>query len=119
MTTVLLQGAEFFAHHGYYPEEQLLGCTFVIDLAVSFTRDNTAAHDDLNGTINYERLFNICCEEMKTPRKLIETVAYAIVDRIKNDYPYITHVQLTLKKMFPPMKGNVKNSGIVVNYYKE
>lgn len=116
MITVLLQGAEFFAYHGYYPEEQLLGCRFVIDLSVSFTPPGNLANDELSGTVNYEQLYNICCREMKEPRKLIETVAQAIVDKIKTDYSFISELQLTLKKLHPPMQGNIAYTGVSINY---
>ena len=36
MITVALHGAEFFAKHGFYPEEQLLGCKFLVDIVVGF-----------------------------------------------------------------------------------
>jgi dihydroneopterin aldolase len=118
MINVLLQGAEFFAYHGYYPEEQLLGCKFVIDLSVGFIPPGNLADDKLSGTVNYEQLYNICCHEMKEPRKLIETVAQAIADKIKIDYPFISELQLTLKKLHPPMKGNIAYTGVSINYKK-
>ncbi|MEO6150649.1 MAG: dihydroneopterin aldolase [Mucilaginibacter sp.] len=118
MIIVLLQGAEFFAYHGYYPEEQLLGCRFIIDLAVTFDPQDTLADDKLSNTVNYEQLYNICSTEMKNPRKLIETVANAIVEKIKSDYPFVLNIELTLKKLNPPMKGNLENSGVIINYNK-
>ncbi|RYE12605.1 MAG: dihydroneopterin aldolase [Sphingobacteriales bacterium] len=117
MITVLLQGAEFFAYHGYYPEEQILGGRFVVDLAVSFNGQGNA-DDQLKNTVNYERLYHICCIEMKNTRKLIETVAQAISDQIKTDYPYTEHIELTVKKLHPPMKGIIAYSGVTVSYNK-
>ena len=117
MITVLLKGAEFFAYHGYYPEEQILGGRFVVDLAVSFNEHGNA-NDQLKNTINYERLHHICCNEMKNPHKLIETVAQAIADKIKNDYPFTERIELTVKKLNPPMKGSIAYSGVTVNYNK-
>ena len=35
---------------------------------------------------------------MKHPRKLIETLAQAIIDDIKNEYPYIEKATVTIKK---------------------
>ncbi|RYE15792.1 MAG: dihydroneopterin aldolase [Sphingobacteriales bacterium] len=118
MMIVLLQGAEFYAYHGYYPQEQLLGCRFIIDLAVTFDPQDTPVSDDLGNTVNYEQLHNICSIEMKNPRKLIETVGNAIVDKIKSSYPFVQNIELTLKKLHPPMKGSVGNSGVIINYSK-
>ncbi|MBS1503575.1 MAG: dihydroneopterin aldolase, partial [Bacteroidetes bacterium] len=36
MINVALHGAEFFGRHGFYPEEQLLGSKFIVDISVDF-----------------------------------------------------------------------------------
>ncbi|MDP9047534.1 MAG: dihydroneopterin aldolase, partial [Bacteroidota bacterium] len=35
-TTISLHGAEFFAYHGFYPEEQVLGNRFLVDIEVEY-----------------------------------------------------------------------------------
>jgi dihydroneopterin aldolase len=114
MVEINLNGAEFFAFHGYYPEEQLLGCRFLVDLSVSFEPTADLAEDDLLNTVNYEQLYNIACEEMKITRKLIETVAQAIADTIKQKFPFVKNTRVSIKKINPPLKGKVGYSSVVV-----
>ena len=54
MINVILHEAEFFARHGFYPEEQLLGSKFLVNLSVGFTPASELNADDLTNTINYE-----------------------------------------------------------------
>jgi dihydroneopterin aldolase len=118
MITVALHGAEFFAKHGYYPEEQVLGCKFAVDISVDFLPLEDLNKDHLSNTVNYEQLYDITFREMQHPRKLIETLAQAIIDEVKKQYPYIEKVTVTIKKLNPPMKGKVANSSVSITYDK-
>ncbi|RYY37660.1 MAG: dihydroneopterin aldolase [Sphingobacteriaceae bacterium] len=118
MMTVSLKGAEFFAYHGYYPEEQLIGTAFIVDIDVTFEPSADVGNDDISGTVNYEQLYNICCHEMKTPRKLIETVASDIIEKVKAKYDFAEEIILVVKKRYPPFKGIVDHSAITIRYNK-
>jgi dihydroneopterin aldolase len=115
---VALHGAEFFAYHGFYPEEQKIGNHFVVDIEVEFTPAADVKDDDLNNTVNYEWLYNMVCEEMKLTKKLIETVAQAIIDQTKQQYPFADRVQLTLKKLNPLVGAKTQYSSVTLSYFK-
>ena len=113
--TISIHGAEFFAYHGFYPEEQKLGNRFLVDVEVSFLPLANLRDDKISNTIDYEQLYKIVDEQMKHTRKLIETVAQAIADQIKNSFPSIEKLQVSIKKCNPPFKGRVEYSCIVIN----
>lgn len=115
MVEINLNDAEFFAHHGYYPEEQVLGTRFMVDISVSFAPQGNLGEDEIGNTVNYEQLYNITSDEMKVTRKLIETVAQAILDRIKSEFPFLSKIKVCLKKMDPPLKGKVGHSSVIVS----
>jgi len=114
MVTISLYGAEFFAYHGFYPEEQKLGATFVVDADVSFEPFNKLAQDDIANTVNYEVLYHIVAEQIKQTRKLIETVAGAIAADIKERFPFADRIKVSIKKLNPPLGGKVAYSGIEI-----
>lgn len=113
---VALHGVEFFAYHGFYPEEQKLGSYFIVDIEVEFTPTGDIAADDLNNTVNYEQLYDIACEEMKSTKKLIETVAQGIIDNIVKQYNFIDRVKLTINKLNPLIGAKTKSSGVTISY---
>lgn len=115
---VALHGAEFFAYHGFYPEEQKLGNCFVVDIEVGFASPENMSDDELNNTVNYEQLYDIVCEEMKIPRKLIETVAQAVIEAIKKQYAFVDTIQVTIKKLNPLIGAKTQYSSVVLNYAK-
>ena len=116
MVTVILHGAEFFAKHGFYPEEQVLGGRFVVDIEVGFTPASDLNKDELGNTINYAILYKITCEQMRQTRQLIETVAQGIMDDIKNHHPDLEIISVMVKKLNPPLGGEVKHSGVMITY---
>lgn len=118
MIKVSLHGAEFFALHGFYPEEQLTGNKFLIDIDVEFNTTANLKHDHIADTVNYEQLYAIAETEMRHTRKLLEAVAQAIADRIRADYPFIEKIRVELKKLTPPLKGRVAYSAVMVTNNK-
>jgi dihydroneopterin aldolase len=114
MITIAIQGAEFFAYHGFYPEEQKLGTKFIIDVEVDFMPPGNINEDKISNTVDYEKVYNIVCDEMKHTRKLIETVAQAIADRVKKRYPFVDRVRICIKKLNPPLHGKVDFSSIII-----
>ncbi|RVU00599.1 dihydroneopterin aldolase [Mucilaginibacter limnophilus] len=118
MTTVSLKGAEFFAQHGYYPEEQVLGTTFIVEVDVTFDAGDESSSDELDKTVNYEYIYHLCCEEMKKPRKLLETVANTIIQQIQQRYSFAEEIIVTIKKKHPPFKGKVDHSAVTMRYIK-
>ena len=114
-TTVAIEGAEFFAHHGFYVEEQMTGNTFIIDAEVvlkSFDSDD----DNIKDTVNYETLYNICAEEMENTQKLLETAVFNIISRFKNDLNNVTGGKVKMEKIGPQLGGKVKKAVVKMSF---
>jgi|AntRauTorckE5430_2_1112549.scaffolds.fasta_scaffold03498_4 dihydroneopterin aldolase len=128
MATIALEGVRFFARHGYYEEEQVLGNTFVLDVIVNADIELAAETDELYEdleeeeieedepaatTFNYEVLYFICQREMKTPSKLLETVVERIATRIE-EFDNATGYLIRLQKLNPPLGGQVGSAWVMV-----
>jgi len=103
---IALIDARFFAYHGYYPEEQVLGNEFTVDICVTFDKDGDTPADDLQHTVNYEQLYDIAKTEMQQPRKLLETVAEAMLSRVSAEFPFVSGAQVSITKHNPPFGGD-------------
>jgi len=114
MITIAIQGAEFFAYHGFYPEEQKLGTKFIVDVEVNFKPLNDIKADKISNTVDYEKVYHMIVHQMKHTRKLIETVAQSIADDIKSHYPFVECIRVTIKKKNPPLSGKVDYSSIII-----
>ncbi|TDG35747.1 dihydroneopterin aldolase [Pedobacter changchengzhani] len=112
--TVALKEVKCFAFHGFYPEEQLIGSNFIVDIETEFIP--IGFDDELSQTVNYEELNAIILEEMKNTQKLLETVLHNIVTKIKVFYPFIDTINVSIKKLNPIMLGEVGYSFVKLNY---
>lgn len=114
MIEIALNEIEFFAYHGYYEEEREIGNTFFLDINVQLNDLKEVENDDLQNTVNYERLYKIAEEEMAIPVKLLETVVFKITEKIFKEFPAVIAAQVTLRKSNPPIGGKCKDAAVKI-----
>ena len=129
MRKIALEGMLFHACHGYYPEEQIVGNQYQVDVYLDTSLEK--AHkgvrlpaDDISTTINYETIYNICKLEMKKPVKMIETLASGILTKIRGYYDeleqpeeyqvIIKHIRVRVSKFNPPMGGKISRAYVEI-----
>ena len=105
-TSISIQGASFFAYHGYYEEERKSGNNFIIDAGVT-VKTFDSLDDNILDTVNYETLYTICKEEMSQTQKLLETVVYNILIRFRDQLPHVSDAWVTMHKIGPQLGGKV------------
>lgn len=108
MGLIGVEGLQFYSHHGYYKEEQVLGGKYVVDIYLDVDLTEAAATDQLTKTINYEQIYQLTKIEMEAHSKLIEHVCKRILDAIKKEFPNVTYLKVRVSKHNPPLRGNVE-----------
>ncbi len=113
MTRIGLEGMEFYSFHGYYESERKMGNKYLLDVFVKLKEDLTNS-EEIGDTVNYEEIYKICKSEMDQPKKLLETVSFNIVERLKNEQANIAEVELKLRKVGVQLGGKLEASVIEV-----
>jgi dihydroneopterin aldolase len=116
MGKVSLEGIEFHAYHGAYPEESILGNRFTLDLELETEFRDAMLHDDLKATVDYSVLYRIIKGRMDVKVKLLEHLGHLMVQDILEAYPKTKEIRLTLKKHGPALGGLVKYSAVQIQY---
>jgi dihydroneopterin aldolase len=117
MALVVLEGMRFHAFHGVYPEEQVLGTEYVVNVEVQTGIALAAMTDSIEqATVNYETVFQICAAEMAQPRKLLETVVTGIIKRMKRQFPQMMGIKVQVRKMNPPISTKMRALKNAENY---
>lgn len=116
MAVIEIEGMEFYAYHGHFKTEQIVGNRFIADLSVETDIQKAAKSDCLNDTIDYQQLYKIIEEEMQVTSNLIEHVSHRILSRIKQNYPKIKTATLRLSKLNPPLNGKTQKVSIVSRF---
>lgn len=73
----------FYAYHGVYAEEQMLGATFYVSIEVKKYDAETINYSHLEQLYNYEYLFSIAQKHMKQAKSLIENTGKLIFDEVQ------------------------------------
>jgi 7,8-dihydroneopterin aldolase/epimerase/oxygenase len=107
MGKISLEGMEFFAYHGCYKEEQVIGTRFIVDLHVSLDTTIAEESDHLKDTLSYVLLYQAVKNEMEQKSHLLEHVAKRIMDSLKAGFPQIRTIELKISKVNPPIGGKV------------
>ena len=112
MGTISVEGMEFFAYHGCFHEEQIIGTRFTVDLFMDTDTSEAETTDNLAKTVNYQAVYGLVANEMKVKSKLLEHVARRILDRLGNEFPQITGARIKISKMNPPVGGKVERVSV-------
>ena len=108
MGSILLEGMEFFAFHGCFKEEQVIGGKFVVNLELCNGVSRAEETDRLQDTIDYVKVYRLVKKEMEIKSHLLEHVARRILDAVENTFPEVTEIRLSISKLNPPVGGKVQ-----------
>jgi dihydroneopterin aldolase len=112
MGLITIEGMEFFAYHGCFREEQVIGTRFLVDVFIETDTQAAELTDDLHKTVNYQAVYKCVKEEMAVKSKLLEHVGRRILDRIAGEFPQVTACRLKICKMNPPVGGKVQQVSV-------
>ncbi len=115
MMKILLQGYRCKAFHGVFPEEQVNGGEFEVNLDVSF--EEKGIIENLEETISYTALLELVKLSMDRPKPLLETVCQSITREIKAAYPIVIEINISICKLTPPIANFQGRVG--VSYQKK
>lgn len=107
MAIIAVEGMKFYAFHGVYEAEKVIGSDYMVDVYVQTVIAAAAKADEVETTINYESIFQICKLEMREPRQLLETVVNGIFQRMKGQFADMTALRVRVRKLNPPLGGQV------------
>lgn len=108
MGKIHLEDMEFYAYHGHYKEEQIVGNRFLLDLIIETDMTIAAASDQLEDAVNYQAAYELVKQEMEKTSSLLEHIAKRILDAIFENLKNINSATLTIRKMNPPMGGKMR-----------
>lgn len=110
-----LLNMEFYAYHGCFREEQIIGNKFIVTLTVETDLSSPGFSDELSDAVNYQELYRLVKKEMEITSKLLEHVAARIINTIHVNFPEIKMVRVSISKLNPPVGGKVEASRVVVS----
>ena len=114
MALIEIKDMEFYAFHGHYKEEQIVGNKFLIDLIIEADLDKASETDQLEDTVDYQVAFRIVKNEMDKKSNLMENIAKRILDSIHENLKTVNKATVRIRKMNPPMGGHINSAAVVM-----
>lgn len=114
MSTISIEQMEFYAYHGCFREEQIIGTRFLVDLYLDLDTQKAEKTDGLADTVNYQEVYLLVKRQMDIKSKLLEHVGKRILDAIRENYPQVSSARLKISKMNPPLGGKIGNVSLIM-----
>jgi 7,8-dihydroneopterin aldolase/epimerase/oxygenase len=108
--TIHLHNCRFFAHHGLFKEEAVVGAAFELNLSAGFEEEGLIV--SMNETLNYVALYDIVKKHFDQPRKLLETLAQEIAAEIQQFDNRVKTIEIHIKKLNPPIANFTGSVGV-------
>lgn len=115
MALITINDMRFYAHHGCFEQECVIGTHFRVDL--SFTTDTSKAEisDNIVDTVSYLDVYQVVKAEMMTPSHLLEHVARRVGERVLADFPAVDTVDVKVSKLNPPLGGQMDSVSVTLD----
>jgi dihydroneopterin aldolase len=102
MLSIHLHNLRFFAHHGIYEEERILGNEFELNITVKHSPKQLPVKH-LPDTIDYISVYELVKKRMGIPTPLLETLATDIAMQILEKFLLAEAVSISIRKLYPPV----------------
>ena len=107
-------GCSFYGYHGVLPAEREVGGIFEVDCELEVDLTEAGHSDRLTDTIDYGEVYRLIKETVEeTSFSLLEALAERLATILLDKFPAY-RVTLHVRKMRPPIPGQIKHIEVVV-----
>ena len=114
MGVIEIEGMKFYAYHGHFKAEQVVGNYFEVYVRLETDCSKAAKSDKLDDALNYQAVYESIQKQMQIKSALLENVAERILDVLYTEFPAIEKARLKLSKMNPPMGGEIERVSVTL-----
>jgi 7,8-dihydroneopterin aldolase/epimerase/oxygenase len=115
MGIIEIEGMEFYAYHGHFKQEQVVGNKFLVNVSIKTDCDKAGASDNLHDALDYQKVYNLIKEEMEEKSFLLEHICTRILNRLYSDFDTINEATIKVSKINPPMGGQIKKVSVTMS----
>jgi len=117
MGVIEIEGMEFYAYHGCFAEEQIVGNKFLVDLRLEADSAKAEKSDNIKDAVNYQVAYQLIKKEMEIKSHLLENIASRILKKLFENLPGIDVATIKVAKINPPMGGKIEKTSVTLTKY--
>jgi len=115
MGTIEIEGMEFYAYHGHFKQEQVVGNKFLVNISIETNCTTAGVSDNLHDALDYQKVYNLIKEEMEKKSFLLEHICNRILDKLYSEFTTIGKATIKVSKINPPMGGQIKKVSVTMS----
>ncbi len=109
-----IEGMEFYAYHGCYETERVVGSKFLVDAYIETNCKDACESDNINKALNYQKAYELIKEEVNITSHLLEHVCKRVIDTLYANFDGIKLVKVKVSKLNPPMGGKIDKVSVTL-----
>lgn len=109
-----IEGMEFFAYHGCFEAERVVGNKFIVCACLHYDCSLSCKSDCIDDALSYQTAYEIIAREMMVRSHLLEHVGQRILDALYNAFPQLQYAKIKISKMNPPLGGQIKCTSVTL-----
>ena len=102
MLTLNLSNLHFYAHHGLFKEEKMLGGEFEVNITI-WLFDKNEVPKKIDDVIDYTNVYALVKDFMQKPTPLLETLVINMAQSILTKFSQAAEVKVSITKIHPPI----------------
>ncbi len=115
---IRLVGMSFYGYHGLTAAEKETGRVFEVDAELETDLADAGHSDNISDTIDYASVYGLIRDTVEgTAFSLLEALAHEIAVIILDKFP-VYRVTLKVRKLHPPLAGQVRHIEVEVTRYQ-
>lgn len=115
MGLIEIEGMEFYAYHGHFIEEQVVGNKFILNISIETDCSKAGISDNLQDALDYQQVYLLIKKEMMEHKSyLLENICTRILDRLYLEFNNIGKATIKVSKINPPMGGQIKKVSVTM-----
>ncbi len=115
MGIIEIEGMEFYAFHGHFKQEQVVGNKFLVNISLETNCTKAGLTDNLNDALDYQKVYNLIKKEMDQKSFLLENICSRILDKLYQEFNIIEKATIKVSKINPPMGGQIRKVSVTMS----
>ena len=112
MGLIEIEGMEFYAYHGHFKQEQVVGNKFLLNVSIETDCEKAGESDHLHDALDYQKVYDLIKAEMEQKSFLLENICSRILDRLYSEFDTIEKATIKVSKINPQMGAQIKKVSV-------
>ena len=114
MSQISIENMKFYAYHGCFREEQVIGTDFCVSIWFETDTQKAEITDNVLDTVDYSQVYAVIKQQMAIPSHILEHVGRRIINAVKENFKNITDITLKISKLNPPVGGQMDKVSVLL-----